>query len=321
MKNRHSFILAAMGLLFTMQPALADDGATDVSVQSRSIEFRSPVLARQGNALVTAAEMDAYLSRIPEEDRPGFLRSRARLGTALENLMLPRLIAHEADESGFSERVDVNAMAYQSNVVLIAQEYMDHLFQSQELETYGPKAREIYLTEPELFRLPERVSFTHILILSGRERGELDAMRNMLDVYERLSDDVSFEELAMEYSEDPGVAENSGSYVAVDPNNLDPAVAAVLSLLEPGQISEPVRSTFGWHILRLDENVEGEMLDWEQAEARALELARSRHRDLLFERLVQRLRSEIMDTDIEALQAYLDSKGVDWTLLEVEQAD
>jgi len=319
MKTLRLFSVAVIAFSFSSIGALADDFEVETAQQSRTIEFQSPIIARQGDALVTAADLDVYVGRIPEEDRASFLRSRLRLGGALENLMLPRLIANEADANGFSNRTDIVSKVYQSAVVLIAQEYMEYLFESQALDNYEQKARELFITEPELFRSPERVSFTHVLIQSGQERGELDAMRSIFNVYERLSDGASVEEMAVEYSDDPAVEDNNGRYEAVDKASLDPVVATALSVMEPGQISEPVRSNFGWHVIRLDDNIERENLEWELAQAQAIELARSRHRELVLERFVHRLRNDVMETDIPAIQAYLDGRGIDWTLMEFQE--
>ncbi len=288
----------------------------DAPIEQRlEIFTHSPPIARQGNAVVTVSDMDAYLARLPEEHRSGFLRSRDRVGQAIENLMLPRLLLNEARQSDFIRSKDLHAKLFQSAAVLIGQEYMDHYFAEQELDDYSQLAREIYLTEPERFRSPASLDFTHILVAVGADQGELDGMKRILSIYESLQDGADLENLAAEYSDDPAVVDNQGTYTSVVPDTLDEAVSQALSLMQPGQISEPVRSVFGWHVLRMDANNESRQLEWDEAREQALQTARIRHMERARERLVQRLRADQLVVDAEAVQAILDQYEVDWRIV------
>lgn len=62
---------------------------------------------------------------------------------------------------------------------------------------------------------------------------------------------ADFAELAKKHSEDPGSALKGGEYDWTDPNTYVPAFRDTLASLEKGQISEPFRTTYGWHIVQL----------------------------------------------------------------------
>ncbi|CAH9059496.1 Chaperone SurA [Pseudoalteromonas holothuriae] len=62
---------------------------------------------------------------------------------------------------------------------------------------------------------------------------------------------ADFAELAKEHSEDPGSALKGGEYDWTDPTTYVPAFTKALSSLEKDEISEPFRSSFGWHIVQL----------------------------------------------------------------------
>ncbi|MBQ4813040.1 peptidylprolyl isomerase SurA [Pseudoalteromonas luteoviolacea] len=62
---------------------------------------------------------------------------------------------------------------------------------------------------------------------------------------------ADFAELAKEHSEDPGSALKGGEYDWTDPSTYVPAFRDTILSLEKDQISEPFRSTFGWHIVQL----------------------------------------------------------------------
>lgn len=98
----------------------------------------------------------------------------------------------------------------------------------------------------------EEVHARHILvkpsvILSDdKAKAELEQWRS-----EVLAGKADFAELAKEHSEDPGSASQGGDLGWADPKIYDPTFANTIEHLKKGQISEPFRSSFGWHIVQL----------------------------------------------------------------------
>ena len=74
-------------------------------------------------------------------------------------------------------------------------------------------------------------------------------------LYARLQQGASFRELAREVFDDPQLAENGGYLGVVSWGELDQSLEAVLFELPVGEISKPVKSGYGYHILRVDERV------------------------------------------------------------------
>lgn len=99
----------------------------------------------------------------------------------------------------------------------------------------------------------EQRASSHILIQVTDERTE-DAARDLItEVAMRLSEGDEFAALAEEFSEDAGSSGAGGRLDAVGKGIFDPAFEdALWSLVEAGSISDPVRSDFGFHIIRLD---------------------------------------------------------------------
>ena len=67
------------------------------------------------------------------------------------------------------------------------------------------------------------------------------------------SGEAKFEDLARQYSEDPGSATKGGELGWAEPGIYVPEFAQTLNSLSPDQISEPFRTTHGWHITQLEE--------------------------------------------------------------------
>lgn len=81
------------------------------------------------------------------------------------------------------------------------------------------------------------------------------------EVKKKLDGGAKFEDLAKEYSQDPGSAANGGDLGFFGPGKMDPAFEEAAYKLEAGQISEPVKSQFGYHIIKVTEKKEKESYD------------------------------------------------------------
>ena len=92
----------------------------------------------------------------------------------------------------------------------------------------------------------------HILIKPSIILSEEKA-RNMLNGFAKdlRAGTADFGELAKEYSEDPGSALKGGEYDWTDPTTYAPQFRDALLSLDKNEISDPFRTTFGWHIVQL----------------------------------------------------------------------
>ncbi len=98
----------------------------------------------------------------------------------------------------------------------------------------------------------EEVNSRHILIKPSIILSEEKAKERLETFREQvIAGDADFAELAKEHSEDPGSALKGGNLGWADPTMYVPAFQKALSNLEPGEFSQPIRSTHGWHLIQL----------------------------------------------------------------------
>lgn len=93
---------------------------------------------------------------------------------------------------------------------------------------------------------------SHILLRVDDERTEDNAIALLADLKKRIERGASFTELAEDYSEDPGSAAVGGDLGSVGKGIFDPEFEKALWALEEGQLSDPVKSEFGYHLIRLE---------------------------------------------------------------------
>ncbi|MGB0722720.1 MAG: SurA N-terminal domain-containing protein [Gammaproteobacteria bacterium] len=158
-----------------------------------------------------------------------------------------------------------------------------------------------YASHKEQFTSAESRRVAHILVsvASDADEDALSAARERILALEtQLKDGAEFAELAKTESDDTGTGAEGGDLGFVQEGDLDPALTLAMNQLEVGQVSDPVRSPFGWHLLKL--------LDIEGGEVRPLADVR--------EQAIAQLTAERSNDEFYA-------KGQDLANLTYEEAD
>lgn len=138
-----------------------------------------------------------------------------------------------------------------------------------EIEVERPgeaECRRVYDSTPERFRTPPLTQASHILFApKGEDEAGWEAARAaaMGAIAELADHPYRFADLAAALSDCPSKGVG-GSLGQLSPGDLAAEVEAGLNRLQDGETaSEPVRSRFGWHILRLERRIEGRLLPFE----------------------------------------------------------
>ncbi|MGR2707414.1 peptidylprolyl isomerase [Pseudomonas sp. IB20] len=105
--------------------------------------------------------------------------------------------------------------------------------------------------QKETANLAEQRRAAHILIEVNDKVTEAQAKAKIEEIQARLAKGEKFEALAKEFSQDPGSANNGGDLGFAGPGVYDPDFETALYALNKDQVSTPVRTTFGWHLIKL----------------------------------------------------------------------
>ena len=137
---------------------------------------------------------------------------------------------------------------------------------AQSIEFSTLDVEQYYKENLDRFRSNEERKSSHILISFDDEVIEDAALEQSKDILLRIKDGESFEELAEEFSDDSGSAANGGDLGWAEPGLFVPEFDQVLFALEIGDISDPVKTQFGYHIIRLDDVKEGRSKEFAEIE-------------------------------------------------------
>ena len=105
--------------------------------------------------------------------------------------------------------------------------------------------------QKETANLSEQRRAAHILIEVNDKVTEAQAKAKIEEIQARLAKGEKFEALAKEFSQDPGSASNGGDLGYAGPGVYDPAFETALYALAKDQVSAPVRTDFGFHLIKL----------------------------------------------------------------------
>ncbi|MDP1659193.1 MAG: peptidylprolyl isomerase, partial [Methylotenera sp.] len=128
----------------------------------------------------------------------------------------------------------------------------------------------------------------HILIKLSEVMSDNEAKQKMDVIKERLDNNEKFEALARQYSED-STASNGGDLGWVNPGDTVPQFEKAMNDLKDNQISQPVRSQFGWHIIQVIERRSQDMSK-ESARMKARQEIRGRKADEAYQDWIRELR-------------------------------
>jgi peptidyl-prolyl cis-trans isomerase C len=237
------------------------------------------IFARQGDVVLTQAELDAAFARVPEHIRMAVIRDGGKVDQMVQSLLRYKQIAIDASEHEFDQDPEVQARLRVASNQELAEAWLEKVVADAPAANYEAIAHERYLAHPEAFLTEEVVDVSHILVEINADRTDEEALELANSLRSRLLEDpAQFDALVEEYSDDPGKAANQGRYPQVTRGQMvAPFEETAFSLEEAGQLSSPVKTSFGYHVIRLNRKTPAGPVPFEQVKAQLMQEAREGH--------------------------------------------
>lgn len=134
----------------------------------------------------------------------------------------------------------------------------------------------------------EQTRARHILIKTSEVLSDTDAEARLLAIRERVVNGADFGELAKASSADLSAAKG-GDLGWLNPGDTVPEFERAMNALQAGEVSPPVRSPFGWHLIQVQERRVQDVTD-ERKRAAARQALRERKAEQAYEDWVRQLR-------------------------------
>jgi len=200
----------------------------------------------------------------------------------------PGAFERQMQVSGFDEKSYVEYLRRE----LIASHMLNTLVQP--LTVSVEEVRQGYAERRASFTRPEQINARHILLRVPAEAdaGEVEAIAERLAQMRRqLLAGADFAQLAREHSDDPSAA-RGGDLGYFTRGQMVPSFETAAFALQPGGLSEPVRSEFGWHLIKLEARQPASEVDEELALATVREQLLYQRYVLARDAVLERLRRE-----------------------------
>jgi peptidyl-prolyl cis-trans isomerase C len=156
-------------------------------------------------------------------------------------------------------------------------------------------AEDFYKKNPDQFKQPEQVRASHILIkLDQDAKPDVVAEKEKAAkaIQARVVKGEDFGKLAAELSEDPSAKENSGDLNFFGREQMVPEFSDAAFKMKKNEISGPVRSQFGFHIIKVTDRHEAETVALEKAKPQLMAYLKQQKRAAEIEKVVTALREK-----------------------------
>jgi peptidyl-prolyl cis-trans isomerase C len=259
-------------------PAQAPEAAAEVPPET--------VVATIGDATITEADLTfaaedlaQEIAQMPPEERRPFL---------LRVLIDMKLMAEAAREQGLNEEpLFQQRLSYLEDQALRREYFTDVIA----AEVTPEAVQALYEDFTADFQPEDEIRASHILVETQEEAQALVA---------ELEGGADFAALATEHSIDPGAANGGDLGFFSQGMMVQPFEEAAFALAEPGDISEPVQTQFGWHIIRLEERRQSQPPTMEQLAPQLQQQVLVNAFDTAVDELMQGITVDITDPELAA---------------------
>ena len=206
------------------------------------------IVAKVGDRTITVDQMEAEwqkASRLRIKGVPDLQRKKE----LVDRMIGEQVVILEAYKEGLNNAVEVDTnFAQQKERILL-----NLLYQREVVDKSQPTESEI---KKEYQMMQQEVHAWHVLVETEEQADE---------VYKMLKDGADFAELAKERSIDPTARDNAGDLGFFRWGKMVPEFQEVAFKMKEGEISRPVKTTFGYHIIKFIERRDVEQQPYEEA--------------------------------------------------------
>ncbi len=217
---------------------------------------QGPVVLKVNDKAYTTTDLEREIGQEIRRGSPGlqaFLAGKEGQKQFLDRLLRQELLVQEAEKRKLGDKPEVaeQVTAFRRQLLIRAL-LQDEIGSKVKVEDKDVQA---YFTAHSDEFSGDKVHVRHILVPTE------DEAKQILD---RLAKNEPFEELAKKYSRDTQSAQKGGELDYFTREQMVPEFAKAAFALKPGEVSGPVKTAFGYHIIKLIDRQKGQPLTFDQ---------------------------------------------------------
>jgi len=242
-------------------------------------EKKGAYLAKIGDSVITQADFEREMKGLPEFVQKMF-EGAAGKESFLNELIKRELLYKEALKKGLDKDPEyVKKLEDFKKITLVG------LLLQKEIEgkvtVSDQEVKDYYEKNKGKFAPVTQIRASHILVKTEEEAKQIE---------EKLKKGEDFVQLAKKYSIDTATAKNGGDLGYFSKGQMVPEFESAAMSLKPGQISEPVKTKFGYQIIKVTDKKMGQVVDFEKV------------KNLISQNLMAEKQKEVFDSYVEGLK-------------------
>jgi len=195
-------------------------------------------LARIGSKSITDQYVKEVMEGLPQGQKQQLNSEEEARKRVVENMIVEELFVLEGEKAGITKDKEFVKAMDRAKRQLLAQRYLQKEVQPKITDANMKK----FFDQNKLRYSQDEVKASHILVKTEAEAKE---------VYGKAKGGEDFEVLAKKYSKDPSAAQNMGDLGYFTRARMVPEFADAAFKMKPGEISQPVKTVFGYHIIKV----------------------------------------------------------------------
>lgn len=227
------------------------------------------VIASVGKNNLTIKDLDMQIQGMPPQLQMALARNPALKERLLERWVQMTLMSLEAEKEGLDKKTDVQKRIKDMKNALLAQEYMN-IHVKNNTEVTDEDLKKYYNENKDKFKNPESVKARHILVkvaAGADDAAWKAALKKINDVKKKLKKGEDFAKLAKEYSDDPGSKQKGGDLGYFTKGRMVPEFEKAAFSMKKGEISDPVKTNFGYHLIEVTDKKAASQKPFEEAKS------------------------------------------------------
>lgn len=270
--------------------------------QAAGADAATTVVAKQGDASVTLADIDAFARRIPDKDRAVFFNSPQRIEALITNLLQQKQLAAEARKEGLDRNPAIQSQIALATDDVLGKARMEQVRRDVKVPNLEQMAKEEYIAHKEKYRSVATLDVMHVLI-GNKTRSDEEA-RELADKVDKeaKADPSHFDELVAKYSDDPNKAGNRGLMMGVENGGYAPEfVAASKALKNVDDVSAPVKTEFGYHVIKLVKRAPAQQRSFDDVKGEILARLQREYVEKYVKNYADEIRNRPMDANADVV--------------------
>ena len=254
------------------------------------------VLARVSNDVITLKEFNEKIEKLPKQYQE-IARSQKR--KFLDDIINEELLYKEALKAKVDKDPETQEVIEAAKRKIFISRILKNRIEDR-VSVSEENIRKYYDEHSEEFMLPERWRASHILV---------DTQAEAEEVMERIKQGADFSELARNMSKD-ATSKQDGDVGYFSKGQLIPEFEKACFELEVGEVSDVVKTQFGYHVIKLTDKKSPEVQDFSNVKSIINKEMEREQKKELFEKMMADLKNEAKITVYEKLIADAPAGGV-----------